>query len=118
MLAAAAKISLNMTRRRSLLLAGAAWPALAWARLAHAQMTTSPLRIGYLTSQLPDYFFESFERRLAELGYVIGRNISIDQVNMEGRLEQAQSLILDLAKKKPNVMVLPNVASMNAAKRS
>jgi putative ABC transport system substrate-binding protein len=36
---------------------------------------------------------------------------------MEGRLDQAERLVLELAARKPNVIVLLNVASMNAARK-
>jgi putative ABC transport system substrate-binding protein len=77
---------------------------------------TSMARIGYLTSQRPDFFFESFLARLKELGHVQGKSISIDQAHMDGRLDRAKNLVLDLAKLNPRVIVLPNVASMNAAR--
>lgn len=77
---------------------------------------TSMARVGYLTSQRPDFFFESFLARLKELGHVQGSSISIDQAHMDGRLDRAKHLVLDLAKRNPRVIVLPNVASINAAR--
>jgi putative tryptophan/tyrosine transport system substrate-binding protein len=105
-----------LTRRR-LLAAGIAWPTLVWTGAARAQATKSPLRVGYLSSQLPDYYLESFRQRLGELGYVDGKSVSIDTLDMDGRIDQAERLVLELAARKPNVIVLVNVASMNAAKK-
>lgn len=107
---------MGATRRR-LVVAGTVLPALMWTGVARGQASNPSLRIGYLISQTPDLFFKPFQRRLSELGYVDGKNVSIDQLNMEGRLDQAEKLVLELAKHNPNVIVLPNVASMNAAKK-
>jgi len=104
--------------RRRLLAAAGSLPFLAWTGTAQAQAKKPQFRIGYLISQLPDYYLESFRQRLGELGYVDGKNIAIDTANMEGRLDQAERLVLELAAGKPNVIVLVNVASMNAAKKS
>ena len=109
--------SSRVITRRRLLAAGTAWPTLVWTGAARAQAIKSHLRVGYLISQLPDYYLESFRQRLSELGYIDGKNIWIDSLNMEGRLDQAERLVLELAARKPNVIVLPNVASMNAAKK-
>lgn len=81
-----------------------------------ARAQTMP-RVGYLTSQKPDFFFEAFKQRMAELHYVDGRNLVIDRLDLDGRLDQAGRFVAELAKGKPKVIVLPNVASMNAAKR-
>ena len=99
------------------MLAASVWMALASRCAAGARTTKPQPRIGYLTSQLIDPYFESFRQGLGELGYVDGKNVSIDQLNMEGRLDQAERLVLELAGRKPNVIVLPNVASMNAARK-
>lgn len=103
-----------LTRRR-LLAAGVS--VLVWTGAARAQAPQPQFRVGYLISQLPDYYLESFRQRLGELGYADGKNIALDTVNMEGRLDQAERLVLELAARKPNVIVLVNVASMNAAKK-
>lgn len=103
-----------LTRRR-LLAAGVS--VLAWTGAARAQATQPQFRVGYLTSQLPDYYLEFFRQRFGELGYADGKNIALDIVNMDGRLDHAERLVLELAARKPNVIVLLNVASMNAAKK-
>ncbi len=104
-----------LTRRR-LLAAGLS--VLAWTGSARAQATKPQFRVGYLTSQLPDYYLEFFQQRISELGYSDGKSIALDIVNMDGRLDQAGRLVLELAARKPNVIVLLNVASMNAAKQA
>jgi putative ABC transport system substrate-binding protein len=103
--------------RRVVLIALLAWLLAFQSGTVRSQTMTSPARIGYLTSQRPDFFFESFRARMSALGYIEGKNLSLDVRHLDGKLSLAAKLVSELARFNPDVVVLPNVASMNAARK-
>src|ERR1044071_3110333 len=73
---------------------------------AHAQEIRKMRRIGILepaTSAAISARSEAFRRSLRELGYVEGRNITIESRYAEGKPERIPDLAADLVKSKPDV---------------
>ena len=60
------------------------------APLAPQAQEAKAYRIGYLSSANPRSaaFFQAFEQRLRELGYIEGRNFAIEFRNAEGQLDR------------------------------
>src|SRR5215510_4617512 len=92
-----------MKRREfiSLLGAAAAWPALTVAQ------SKRQWRLGALLYSNPqsDPQMEAIRRRLTELGYSEGRNISIEYRYAEGRLDRLPTLAAELAALQPDVIL-------------
>ena len=75
-------------------------------------------RIGYLASANPrssSPFFQAFEQRLRELGYVEGQNLAIDFRNAEGKLDRLPDLAAELVRLKANVIVTASDQATRAA---
>jgi ABC-type uncharacterized transport system substrate-binding protein len=75
---------------------------------AHAQQTTKVPRIGYLTGATPDgqtARIESFRQGLRELGYVEGKNITVEYRYAEGKLDRLPALAAELVRLKVDVIV-------------
>jgi putative ABC transport system substrate-binding protein len=89
---------MNFGRRHWLITAGA---LLAAPRLAWTQPTTRKFRIGWISSG-PEALKEpqalAFVRRLAELGFVEGRNLAIERRHANGRLDRMPAVSAELAK--------------------
>jgi putative ABC transport system substrate-binding protein len=111
-----------MDRRRFLLtsLAG----ALAAPLTAAAQLPTKIWRIGYLGPVSPSAgarLLESFRQGLRELGYVEGRNISIDYRWAEGSPDRFPALAAELIQLRVDAIVTynnPAVAALQQATRT
>jgi len=94
--------------RRTLLLAAAAWPALAWAGAARAQAPAKVRQIGLLTPYSPSdtaLWHQAFRLGLHDLGWVEGKNISIEYRYAEGRGDRLPDLADDLVRLKVDVIV-------------
>jgi putative ABC transport system substrate-binding protein len=82
---------------------------------AEAQEAGKVARIGVLHSgSPPDPFEEPFKQGLRELGYVEGRNISIECRWAEGRDERLPGLAADLVRLKVDVIVAASQAAVAA----
>ncbi len=82
---------------------------------AEAQEARKVARIGVLNSGSPPApFVESFKQGLRELGYVEGRNISIEYRWAEGRNERLPGLAADLVRLKVDVIVASSQAAVAA----
>jgi len=82
---------------------------------AEAQEAGKVARIGVLNSGSPPApFVESFKQGLRELGYVEGRNISIEYRWGEGRDERLPGLAADLVRLKVDVIVASSQAALAA----
>jgi putative ABC transport system substrate-binding protein len=83
----------------------AAWPLVAW-----AQQKAMPV-IGFLhgatLAAISLYRFSSFQRGLGEMGYVEGRNLSIEYRWAEGQNDRLPALATDLVRRKVGVIVAP-----------
>ena len=77
-------------------------------------------RIGYLSSANPrsTAFFQAFEQRLRELGYIEGQNMAIEYRNAEGRLDRLPGLATELVRLNVNVIVTATDHATRAAKQA
>jgi putative ABC transport system substrate-binding protein len=79
------------------------------ASLAHAQQPKKFFRIGYLSNAYPSTEsarFEAVGKRLRELGYVEGQNVSIDYRYGEGNVERGPKLAAELVALNCDVIVV------------
>jgi len=94
--------------RRTLILAAAAWPVLAWAGAVRAQAPAKVRRIGLLTPYSPSdtaLWHQAFRLGLRDLGWVEGRDISFEYRYAEGRSDRLPELAADLVRLKVDVIV-------------
>jgi putative ABC transport system substrate-binding protein len=83
-----------------------------------AQQAGKVARIGVLREvSPPDPFVEAFKQGLRELGYVEGRNISIEYRWAEGKTQRLPGLAADLARLKVDVIVTTGTSPTQAAMR-
>jgi putative ABC transport system substrate-binding protein len=90
----------------------------AWPLAARAQQQSKPT-IGWLSTQpgeLPRRNSDAFRRGLAEIGFLEGRDVTIDYRTSEGHLEQLPSLAADLVRRRVAVILAQTVDSALAAK--
>src|SRR5437868_14444231 len=93
------------TRRKVLiLLGGIASSGSAWALQAERTY-----RIGWLSSSASrsESYNVAFVQRLAELGFVEGRNLLIEYRSADGKLEKLPALAAELARKNCDVLLAP-----------
>jgi putative ABC transport system substrate-binding protein len=106
-------------RRRRLLIAGAAWPALAWTRAARTQ-TKPPILIGWLhqdSRETSAGYLAAFKEGLAALGWKEGLQFVIEERWADGRQPRLQLLAGEVALKQPAIIVAaPNPSTSAAAK--
>ena len=80
------------------------------ARSASSQPATRSFKVAILTTaggrgETP--FYKAMERRLRELGYVEGRNLTLIWHSAAGQLEKIPQIADDLARARPDVIVAP-----------
>jgi len=63
------------------------------------------------------HFVEAFRKGLREMGYEDGRNVTVDVRWAEGRMERFSPLLADLAKAKPDVIVVASSQGAVEAKK-
>jgi len=81
--------------------------AAAWPFAAEAQQRATP-SIGWLYIYSPEGerpFMPEFDRGLAELGYVVGRNVFIEHRAVAGRADSRPAMIADLVQRRMAVIV-------------
>jgi putative ABC transport system substrate-binding protein len=95
-----------MNRREFITLAGATASPMLFARAAPAQDRPAMLRLGS-TSLRPvrGTFFEVVQQRLHELGYVEGKNLTLDYINLENRADGYGEAMRELVRRKVDVIV-------------
>jgi putative ABC transport system substrate-binding protein len=96
-----------MRRRAFITLLGGAG---AWSLAARAQQSALPV-VGYLDLLGPQSgatALQLFQRALAEVGYVEGRDISMEYRWAEGRRDQLPGLVADLVRRRVAVIVTPS----------
>lgn len=107
-----------MNRRAALALLGAAFAA---PRALLAQTTKRVYRIAILddasdSTRVTDW--TTFRKRLAQLGLVEGRNLTIDVRFASGAPERLPSLAAELVASKPEIVVTPSTPVTRAAMRA
>jgi putative ABC transport system substrate-binding protein len=89
---------------------------------AHAQQATKKVpRIGVLAAPTPSFFsirFEAFRQGLRELGYLEGKNISIEYRYAEGKLDRLPHLAAELVHLKVDVILTAGESGALAAKNA
>jgi putative tryptophan/tyrosine transport system substrate-binding protein len=117
-------VGANDTRRltrRALLLAAAAWPALAWADAVRAQVSATVRRIGLLSPFPPssaELWHRAFRQGLRDLGWIEGKNISIEYRYAEGRSDRLPELAADLVRLNVDIIVTSVSPDALAAKNA
>jgi putative tryptophan/tyrosine transport system substrate-binding protein len=92
---------------RRTFLAGTGAVLLAAPLAADAQQPGKVWRVGFLDAVSPRNvpWIAAFERRLVELGYVEGKNLSIEFRTAEGRTDRLSAVVTELVGLKPDVIV-------------
>src|SRR5712675_1364388 len=87
---------------------------------ARAQTTKRPFRIGILTTANPRSasFYQAFEQRLRELGYVEGDNTVIDFRTADGNVEKLPELAAALVRLEPALIVSSTDLATRAVKNA
>jgi ABC-type uncharacterized transport system substrate-binding protein len=104
-----------MKRRQFIVLLSST--AIAWPLAVRAQQKL-PRRIGVLSQDLQPGLLETFRGELHKLGYVEGKDISIELRNAAGRNERLPALAEELLKLKVDVIVAVNTPAAQAAKKA
>src|SRR5215210_8838494 len=105
-------------RRREfpgLFVSAAAWPLVACA--ARAQQPPRLTTIGFLGGQSPaamSHLVAAFLQRLTQLGWIEGRNITIEYRWPEGRNERAAELAAEFVRMKVDLIVTGGTANVVA----
>lgn len=96
--------------------------ALASVQLAEAQQTTKLPRIGYVSAtgdgSNQGVYVEALRQGLKELGYLEGKNISIEYRGAEGDTGRIPSLVFELVQLKVDILVAPVLPAIRAAKQA
>jgi len=89
---------------------------------AEAQQAVKVYRIGVLLAgsrgENTSYIMDAFRQALRGLGYVEGRNITIEYRFVEGRLDRAFDLASELARLPVDVIVAPGTVVAQAARKA
>jgi putative tryptophan/tyrosine transport system substrate-binding protein len=89
--------------------------------IAHAQQTGKIFRIGLLDSGTASgsaVLVDAFRQELSKLGWIEGKNISVDYRFVEGQRERVAELAADLVRLKVDLIVVTGVQSALAAKKA
>jgi putative ABC transport system substrate-binding protein len=95
---------------------------LAVAVIAEAQQPTKIPRIGYIsgtgneTNQGP--YVEALRQGLRELGYIEGKNFTIEYRGAEGKTDRIPSLTIDLIESQVNMLIVATLPAILAAKQA
>jgi putative ABC transport system substrate-binding protein len=109
-----------MTTRRELLIA-LGGGALAWAGTARAQAPAKVRRIGLLTAISPSEaasWLQAFRQGLRDLGWVEGKNLTIEYRYAEGRSDRLPELAADLVRLKVDIIVASAATAALAAQKA
>ena len=107
-----------MRRREFIALLGGA--AATWPLVARAQQSGRIIRIGNLSTANPRSapFYQSFERRLRDLGHIEGQNIVFEYRNAEGEVDRLPDLAAELVRLDASIIVTSTAAATSAVKRA
>jgi putative ABC transport system substrate-binding protein len=107
------------SRRKLLVRLGAG--AIAWAGAARAQAQAKVRRIGLLSGFSPAVYaasYPAFRLGLRDLGWIEGKNISIEYRYAEGRHDRLPDLAADLVRLKVDVIVTTATSDAQAAQKA
>jgi len=85
---------------------------------AEAQQPAKFWRIGYVTSGGTPSSIEPLRQRLRDLGYIEGKNIAIEFRSAEAKTDRIPGLVAELVQLKVDVLVLPALTAIRAAKQA
>lgn len=105
-----------MRRREVLSLLGG---AVAWSAQARAQVVKSAV-VGFLganTAAVQGRYTRALLERLGELGWVDGRNLTVEYRWADGRYDRSEALVAELVERKVDVIVTHAPPNVLAAKR-
>ena len=105
--------------RRAMLVASVAWPALAWTGAVRAQSPARVRRIGLLSLYSPSVtasWHRAFASGLRDLGWVEGKNISIEYRYAEDKRDRLSALAADLVRLKVDVIVASSTPEAQASR--
>src|SRR3954454_15120215 len=94
-----------MKRREFITLLGGALAS--WPQQASAQPKTTAV-IGFLGAVRDDKLTAAFEKRLRDLGWIVGQNLSIEYRWADGDLARLPALVDELVRLKPDLMLAGN----------
>jgi ABC transporter substrate binding protein len=77
---------------------------------------TKSYRIGFLSNARPAARVEAFRQGLRELGYVEGRNVTIDVRSADGRVERLPELAAELVRANVDLILAADPSAAHAAK--
>ena len=83
-----------------------------------AQQTTKLPRVGYLGNVESSPLLEGFRQGMRELGYVDGRNVTMEWRWSEGRTDRLPALALELVQLNVDIIVVTNTQAARAAKQA
>ena len=109
----------HRSTRRALILAAAAWPALAWTDAAFGQSKKPPVLIGWLhpgSRIMSRRSLTAFKEGMEALGWKEGSNYALEERWADGRVDRLPALAEELAARKPALIVALLTAVMVAAK--
>ena len=66
----------------------------------------------------PGPYVEAFRQGLRDLGYIEGKNILVEYRYAEGKLDRIPSLVAELVQLKVDVLVVPTLPAIRAAKQA
>jgi putative ABC transport system substrate-binding protein len=94
--------------------------AVAWPLAARAQQSGRMARVGILSTANPrsSSFYQSFERRLRDLGQIEGQNVAFEYRNAEGEVDRLPNLAAELASLGPSIIVSSTADATSAVKRA
>jgi len=104
---------MNYRRKLIIALGAAPWP------LARAQQPKLVYRVGYLTERAPEIekrWLAAFVEGMAELGYIEGRNVVIEQRHANLRVDKLPELVAELVRMKVDVLVATGGTAVAAKK--
>jgi putative ABC transport system substrate-binding protein len=86
--------------------------------VAYTQPAAKVHRIAILGNEQASPLWETFRQEMRDLGYVDGRNISIEARWSEGRTERLAALAVELVERRPDVIVASGTQAVRAAKQA
>ena len=105
-----------MKRRQFIALVGvtAAWPL-----AARAQKSGKMARVAILSTANPRSasFFQAFEQRLSELGYIEGQNIAFEYRNAGGEVDRLPDIAAELVRLNADLIVTSTDESRHELQR-